>query len=128
MGSYKLSSVILMKISSHLSRLNIAIKFNQSTRSKNSEQLLVKITFELLDLSVYKVYKTFNITIKLVSFYLTFSPLPKLGGLFSVALSVLKKETFQLGSIMLYTVRTFLFIIFYEAIRQLTLTKVCIFL
>jgi hypothetical protein len=75
----------------------------------------VKITFELLDLSVYKVYKTFNITIKLVSFYLTFSPLPKLGGLFSVALSVLKKETFQLGSIMLYTVRTFLFIIFYEA-------------
>jgi len=34
------------------------------------------------------VYNASNVTIQAVSSYLTFSPLPKIGGIFSVALSV----------------------------------------
>jgi len=65
----------------------------------------------LFGLSTRKVYPAFDVTIKAVGSYPTFSPLSRLGrdGIFSVALSVpAVGGTFLLGSTMLYVARTFL--------------------
>jgi len=49
---------------------------------------LKKATLLLFGLAPSRVFHAFFITKKPVSSYLTFSPLPRLGGIFSVALSL----------------------------------------
>ena len=67
----------------------------------------------LFDLSTRKVCHAFNITVKAVSSYLTFSPFPRRVGVVCflwhcLYSSCCQPEPFPLGSTLLYVARTFL--------------------
>jgi|GEM_PF-4089251 len=69
----------------------------QNSDSQPGKPTLIAQAYDLFDLSAHKVCHALNVTIKAVSSYLAFSPLPVIeskfllpGSIFSVALSVFR--------------------------------------
>ena len=90
---------------------SISLPFLSGCRnSRRNEQLLAQ---NLFDLSTHKVYHALVVTNKAVSFYLTFSPLPRFTEAVyflwhCLSYNCLRLQSFPLGSMVLCVARTFL--------------------